>query len=102
MVNFLKETKELVDASGMTPIYIGLADGNVTMTWEHFQTIADFDYDDGFGDNVIHLDFIVAFEDGSYLKREEYDGSEWWLHVKPFKMPENCEVVCDKVMLSRK
>ena len=69
MVNFLKETKELVDASGMTPIYIGLADGNVTMTWEHFQTIADFDYDDGFGDNVIHLDFIVAELEKAHLAK---------------------------------
>jgi len=34
------------------------------------------EYDDGYGSQ--ELEGIVLFKDGTWLEREEYDGSEWW------------------------
>lgn len=36
----------------------------------------DFEYDAGYGSQ--ELFGCILFEDGSWLEREEYDGSEWW------------------------
>jgi hypothetical protein len=30
----------------------------------------------------------VVFTDGGFLRREEYDGSEWWEYEPPFRVPE--------------
>lgn len=32
-------------------------------------------------------DLVVAFTDGGFLRREEYDGSEWWEYEPPFRVP---------------
>lgn len=29
-----------------------------------------------------------VFTDGGFLRREEYDGSEWWEYEPPFRVPE--------------
>ena len=42
----------------------------------------DFEYDEGYGSQ--HLFGIILFNDGSWIIREEYDGSEWWEYIKPF------------------
>ena len=34
-------------------------------------------YDDGFGGANVE-DVFIVFDDGSWLERGEYDGSEWW------------------------
>ena len=36
------------------------------------------DYDSGYGAQEVAPDLIIAFNDGSWLSRGEYDGSEWW------------------------
>lgn len=38
----------------------------------------DFEYDDGYGSQ--ELDGTVWLQDGTWLDRGEYDGSEWWAH----------------------
>lgn len=38
----------------------------------------DFDYDNGYGGQFLYG--IVWLEDGTWLSRGEYDGSEWWEH----------------------
>lgn len=43
---------------------------------EEFMNMLDFDYDDGYG--MQYLDGIVWLENGTWLERGEYDGSEWW------------------------
>jgi len=35
-------------------------------------------YDSGWGAQEVADDLIVCFNDGSWLSRAEYDGSEWW------------------------
>lgn len=48
---------------------------------EAFTTIDDlgFTYDNGYGSQ--ELFGIVYFNDGTWLERGEYDGSEWWEHI---------------------
>ena len=38
----------------------------------------DFEYDDGYGTQELHG--IVWLQDGTWFSRDEYDGSEWWIH----------------------
>lgn len=30
----------------------------------------------------------MVFTDGGFLRREEYDGREWWEYEPPFRVPE--------------
>ena len=41
----------------------------------------DFSYDSGFGRQ--ELFGFVLYSDGTWSDREEYDGSEWWVHRVP-------------------
>jgi hypothetical protein len=44
---------------------------------DNFLTLADTNYDNGFGGTEIAGDLLVVGEDW-WLERHEYDGSEWW------------------------
>lgn len=46
----------------------------------------NLDYDAGYGSQ--ELFGVVKFNNGTWLERDEYDGSEWWTHVYPPEMPE--------------
>lgn len=41
-----------------------------------FLTVLDFDYDNGYGTQKLYGK--IWFDDGTWLERDEYDGSEWW------------------------
>lgn len=43
---------------------------------DFYQTLASIDYDNGWGTQEFFG--IIAYNDGSWLDRGEYDGSEWW------------------------
>ena len=47
----------------------------------------DFDYGDGYGEQ--ELFGLVWFNDGSWLERWEYDGSEGWVYKTTPKIPDN-------------
>ena len=50
--------------------------------YQDFLKFLDRDYDDGYGGQ--QLFGIIVCEDGVWLDRGEYDGSEWWnLHAYP-------------------
>jgi hypothetical protein len=46
--------------------------------WVDFLTKLNFEYDSGFGGQNLYG--IVWLDNGSWLERGEYDGSEWWEH----------------------
>ena len=48
---------------------------------EVLYTLAHWNYDDGYG--CQELDGTVLFDDGTWLERKEYDGSEWWAYHRP-------------------
>lgn len=59
--------------------------------FEAFLKSLDFEYDHGYGGQ--ELFGIVWFEDGTWMTRGEYDGSEWWdYHVLP-EIPDDCQAV---------
>ena len=53
---------------------------------ESFLESLDFEYDSGFGSQ--ELFGTVWLEDGTWLTRGEYDGSEWWEYHKLPEIPE--------------
>ena len=53
---------------------------------QKFYASLDFDYDNGYGGQ--ELFGTVWLEDGTWLSRGEYDGSEWWEHNKLPKIPD--------------
>ncbi len=81
MKNLLKETKAELQTAGYTPediVFIGSRDGEYACSWEEFEKLANFNYDDGFGGQEIADDLLIRMRDGAFFCREEYDGSEWW------------------------
>ena len=56
--------------------------------YEAFLKSLDFNYDHGYG--MQYLYGTVWLEDGTWLSRGEYDGSEWWEHNMLPEIPEEC------------
>ena len=80
-MNFLDETREAIEKSDHNLediMFIGSNDGKYRISWNDFIDIADFDYDNGYGCTEIASNLIVYFKDGTYIFRNDYDGSEWW------------------------
>lgn len=44
--------------------------------YTNFLNLLDIEYDSGFGTQ--HLFGVIYCEDGVWMQRNEYDGSEWW------------------------
>jgi hypothetical protein len=53
--------------------------------FEDFLKALDFDYDAGYGGQ--ELFGTVWLDDGTWLERGEYDGSEWWEHKVTPEIP---------------
>jgi hypothetical protein len=81
MKNLLTETKKELEREGYTHediVFIGSRDGYYACSWEEFEKLADFSYDEGFGGQAVADDLLIRMRDGSFFARGEYDGSEWW------------------------
>lgn len=55
----------------------------------------DFEYDDGFG--AQELFGTIWYTDGTWSERGEYDGSEWWEHLKLPPIPIECDKSIDNI-----
>ena len=89
MTNLLQETREAMDKVGLGEadiVFIGSEESGHQCTWEEFCALADFEYDEGFGQEVAR-DLIIVFKAGERLYRGEYDGSDWWGFSRPFQTP---------------
>ena len=78
VVNFLKETLDKMIENGVSPddvLYVFNSFGYCS--WEEFEKLASFDYNNGYGLAAIDINLIVRGSDW-WLERSEYDGSEWW------------------------
>lgn len=58
--------------------------------FKDFLNKLDFHYDKGYG--IQHVYGTVWLEDGTWLSRGEYDGSEWWQHNVCPEINEECKV----------
>lgn len=56
--------------------------------YNDFLSSLDFEYDNGYGGQEIYG--VVWLNDGTWLSRGEYDGSEWWKHNVLPDIPEEC------------
>lgn len=94
MKNLLTETLALLSHNGKAPAdvrWVGVlhpawlaginpqeaAEPIPTGTWDDFASFADFEYDNGYGGNVVEGDLVIVGDDW-WLERGGYDGSEWW------------------------
>lgn len=89
-MNLKHETEISISRSGHTQsdiVFIGSEKTGHQCSWDIFCAISDLEYDNGYGGQEVASDLIIVFSDGEMLIREEYDGSEWWRHMWPFKKP---------------
>nr|WP_298659840.1 hypothetical protein [uncultured Flavobacterium sp.] len=56
--------------------------------YNEFLNLLDFEYDSGYGGQELYG--TVWLEDGTWLSRGEYDGSEWWEHNVLPDVPAEC------------
>lgn len=90
-MNLLGETKDAISRSGHSTDdvrFVGSRDGKLGIPWSQAEKVLDIDYDDGYGGQEIAADLVVVFTDGGFLRREEYDGREWWGYEPSFRVPE--------------
>ena len=90
-MNLLDETKSAISRSKHSTDdvrFVGSRDEKLGIPWSQAEKVLDIDYDEGYGGQEIAADLVVAFTDGGFLRREEYDGSEWWEYEPPFRVPE--------------
>lgn len=90
-MNLLDETKGAISRSEHSTDdvrFVGSRDERLGIPWSQAEKVLDIDYDDGYGSQEIAADLVVVFTDGGFLRREEYDGSEWWEYEPPFRVPE--------------
>ena len=94
--NFLKETIDVLKLNGVSPedvLYVFNSLGYCS--WEEFEKLADFDYENGYGFLTIDVALIVRGSDW-WLERKEYDGSEWWeFRREPVKSKQVHDVALD-------
>ena len=78
--NLFEETERALAYHNKTWNDISWISGNdFYISVEQFKEAArETNYDSGYGAQEVANDLIICFNDGSWLSREEYDGSEWW------------------------
>jgi len=57
--------------------------------YEKFLNDMDFEYDSCYG--AQELFGHIWLENGAWLGREEYDGSEWWIYIERPEVPKYLE-----------
>ena len=90
-MNLLDETKDEILQSGHSTDdvrFVGSRDEKLGIPWSQAEKVLDIDYDEYYGCQEIAPDLVVVFTDGGFLRREEYDGNEWWEYEPPFRVPE--------------
>lgn len=98
MENLYTETINFMARKGKTIEDIDWIGGrNFTVDIDNFFEVAkETNYDPGYGLIEVATDLTIAFKDGSYMRRNDYDGSEWWDYyrcIKPVKQ-KHIECLC--------
>lgn len=93
MSNLLNETIKVLKANGKTEedvLWCGAEEFGY-FDWTDFKTLANVEYDEGFGGSEVAIELIVVGAD-FWLERHEYDGSEWW-EFKSMPVKPLCKVI---------
>ena len=79
MINLLQETIEAIAESGHTTRDVSFVMTRRQLgTWDEFTSLANFEYDNGYGIAEVDDSLYIVFTDNTWLERVEYDGSERW------------------------
>lgn len=93
-VDLIQETKDFMAAFGYTKQDIQWIGGrDFTIPISDFWNSKPQIYNAGYGSQEVAMDLTIVFKDGSWMEREEYDGSEWWVHRRCPSMPLRIESV---------
>ena len=95
-MNLLEETIHDIERSGHNPndiVFIGSPKSGHSCTWSEFESLADREYDDGFGAQQVASDLVILFSDGTNMWRHEYDGSEYWNYSSPITIPSELKPI---------
>jgi hypothetical protein len=77
-VNLLNETISILRDHGKTSNDVEwVGTRSRWFTWDEFASVANIEYDEGFGCAQVAVDLLVVGRTW-WLERREYDGSEWW------------------------
>ena len=66
---------------------INLREGYSIGEYEEFLHRLDFEYDNGYGGQQVY-GTVWLMEEGTWIERDEYDGSEWWDYKKCPPVPD--------------
>jgi len=101
LTNFYEETIDVIKNVGKTlddVLYVYI-EGKCCKPEKFFEKIKEIEYDSGYGLQEINSSLEIVFRNGSFLKRSEYDGSEWWsfVDVRPLdveleEFPDDVEI----------
>ena len=83
-MNLLQETLEKIKnyhKQESDIVYIGDGHGSCC-TLDEFKIMANIEYDNSWGSAEILTSLKIVFNDGTWLERGEYDGSEWWDYME--------------------
>lgn len=88
-MNLLEETKKVMSLSGYTIDDIAwIGCDSFRIPTDVFIERADTEYDNGFGEPEVAQDLVIVLRDGSWMKRAEYGGTEWWSLKRTPRMPD--------------
>lgn len=94
-LSFIEETKDKLTHVNSPVAYYSLFDcigyirvsGKGEIDWDTLSMVSNnIVYESGYG--IQTWDGYIVFEDGTWLGREEYDGSEWWRYNKAPDEPD--------------
>lgn len=93
MRNLLVETIEcLSNHDKCEKDILSISGDDFAVEWEDFVSLADTDYDNGFGGVEVAVDLKIIGDDFIMVRRT-YDGSEWW-DYHPIPTEINKDVKC--------
>ena len=92
MSNLMRETEEKLADNGYGWNDIAsIQAGDIGMSVEHFKKLSDNYYDNGYGVQIVASDLVIIMKNGTWFRRREYDGSEWWEYLKSPKIAERID-----------
>ena len=100
-MDLIQETKNYIAVLGYEKAdieWIGCKDFYIPI--DCFWNSIPQEYDAGYGRVEVAVDLVIVFKDGTWLEREEYDGSEWWSYKRTPQRPDNYVWKVDKFVNS--
>lgn len=93
-MNLKQETLEVLAKHDKTIddiAYITNVNHTRAISISSFLEAADREYDDGYGEPEVDLDLLIVLKNGDQMRRDEYDGLEWWEYhpTQPTSIPED-------------